>query len=287
MSDKSASATAITQYRKLSFRTKLQEYRPVIVLFLMSVLLGFLAASLVPLFFSFVGHSILLPVCFVAGLFLAVGMVFAARFIDRKLLGAVKSGIINVEDRIIAGDTSSQMEDFGKLVAGYLKLKRMDAADYYSKKLLELSKSGGNSVMKLNDWLVTTECWVSSQAYHEGWHYKLVWLFETRGILTLGPNRLDFESKKIRFSCNPSNIVSIELKRHPIWLKPIPFRYISLTIDEMGQRHTFFLTPSFAQTDTVWDCNSMVDIWFQRLQKIKNSLNPAGAFPDWLKDVQG
>jgi hypothetical protein len=139
--------------------------------------------------------------------------------------------------------------------------------------------------MKLADWVVTTECWASTDKYQKGWNYKLVWLFETRGVLTLSPNLLHFQSKKFSFSCVPSSLLSIEIKRHPLWLKPIPFRYISLTINESGVRHVFNLTPSFGQTDTVFDCNRLVDVWYNRLQKLRSGLNPAGTFPDWLKDV--
>lgn len=194
---------------------------------------------------------------------------------------------VGIHKRALQDMPDSQMADLEKLTAGYLKLKRYEAADYYSKKLLELSKTGGTGVMKLSDWVVTTECWVSTKEYHQGWHYKLVWLFETRGVLTLGPSKLDFQSKKVNFTCAPADIVSIEIKRHPLWMKPVPMRYISLTIDEHGVRHTFYLTPSFGQTDTVFDCNRMVDAWYQRLQRIKDAMHPVGSFPDWLKDVQG
>ena len=253
----------------------------------MAFLVGIIAGGLGPFLYKTMSLGLYVPICFMGGLVFGLGLVVSARFVDRKLFGAVKTGILAVEDRVMSGSSKTQMEDLEKLVAGYLKLKRMEAADYYSRQLLDLSKTGGTAVMKLSEWMVTTECWVSTEEYQKGWNYKLVWLFETRGILTLSPNRLDFQSRKLTFSCNPANIVSIEMKRHPLWMKPIPMRYISIVIDEMGARHTFNLTPSFGQTDTVWDCNRMVDVWFQRLQRVKNAMNPAGAFPDWLKDVQG
>lgn len=285
MTEKSGATGAITHFRRLSWQSRLTEAKPIIVFFLMAFMVGIVAGMLGPLLYH-MSLSVYVPVCFVGGLLFGMALVFSARLVDRKLFGAVKHGILAVEDRIMSGNTRTQMEDLEKLVAGYLKLKRMEAADYYSRQLLALSNTGGTSLAKLSDWMVTTECWVSTDQYQRGWNYKLIWLFETRGVLTLSPNRLDFQSRKINFSCNPSNIVSLEIKTHPFWMKPIPMRYISMTIDEMGQRHTFHLTPSFGQTDTVWDCNKMVDVWFARLQKVKNSMNPAGAFPDWLKDVQ-
>lgn len=280
------SGASITHYKRLNWKTKLSEARPVIVFFLAAFFIGLLFGTLAP-FLQHTGNLQSLGlICFLAGFGITASIIYTTRFCDRKFFGALKSGIIQVEDRIIAGESRTQMEDLEKLVSGYLKLKRIEAADYYSKKLLELSKTGGTGIMRLSDWLVTTECWVSSADYHKGWNYKLVWLFETRGVLTLSPDKLDFQSKKIHFSCSPASIVSVELKRHPLWLKPIPFRYISIVIDEMGVRHRFNLTPSFAQTDTVFDCNSMVDIWYKRIEKVRQSMRPSAAFPDWLKDLQ-
>lgn len=291
MTENSVSIGAVTHYKRLSWQHRLAENKPLFIFFLICFMAGMLGGFLAPLIGSVALHHFSLgayiPMCFIGGLVIGLGLVFCARTVDRKLFGAVKAGIVAIEDRVIAGDSSSQMADLEKLTAGYLKLKRYEAADYYSKKLLELSKTGGTGVMKLSDWVVTTECWVSTKEYHQGWHYKLVWLFETRGVLTLGPSKLDFQSKKVNFTCAPADIVSIEIKRHPLWMKPVPMRYISLTIDEHGVRHTFYLTPSFGQTDTVFDCNRMVDAWYQRLQRIKDAMHPVGSFPDWLKDVQG
>lgn len=290
MMDKSASPGAITHYKRLSRKAWFAENRAVFIFFAAAFLLGLIYGAFGPLLIAFgasVGDWSPLFIGFVGGAVLALGVIFSARYVDRKLFGAMKAGILAVEDRIISGNSKTQMEDLEKLVAGYLKLKRMEAADYYSKQLLEVSKTGGMGIIKLNDWMVTTECWVSTKEYNRGWKYKLVWLFETRGVLTMSPSKLDFQSKKLNFTCSPANILSLEIKRHPLWLKPIPFRYISITIDEHGMHHTFYLTPSFGQTDTVWDCNRMVDVWYQRLQKMKSSAHPAGGFPDWLREVQG
>lgn len=277
---------ALTHVKRLSWQSKLNEAKPIIIFLLASFITGMLLGALLTPF-SLNPNSSFLLICFLGGFALTASVIFSARFIDRKFFGAVKSGILAVENRIIAGDARTQMEDLEKLVAGYLKLKRLEAADFYSRKLLELSKTGGTGIMKLSDWVVTSECWVSREDYHKSWNYKLVWLFETRGILSLSPDRIDFQSRKMNFSCSPANVVSLEIQRHPLWLKPVPFRYIKIVIDEMGQRHTFYLTPSFAQTDTVFDCNKLVDVWYERLKTITNKMSPAGAFPDWLKEIQG
>jgi hypothetical protein len=286
MTQKSASAGALSHFKRLSWKSRLGESTAIIVFFICAFLFGVMAGTLVPLAgklsFSFGPANLLL--FFLGGVALTLAVVFAVRFVDRKLFGQLKTDILAIEDRLISGDARWQMQDLEKLVYGYLKLKRLEAADYYSKKLLELSKSGGTEIMKLTDWMVTTECWVSTDAYHKGWNYKLVWLFETRGVLTMSPAGLDFQSKKLSFKCAPANIASVEIKRHPLWLKPFPFRYISLTISESGVRHVFNLTPSFAQTDTVFDCNRLVDVWHKRLQKLRQGMSQSGNFPDWLRD---
>ncbi|MBX9719914.1 MAG: hypothetical protein K2X81_00840, partial [Candidatus Obscuribacterales bacterium] len=191
MTDSTGNAGALTHYRRLSWRNKLLEHKAIFVFFISAMLVGFLGGLFSPFIYKSVSFAMFLPASLLFGFALGAAGVFGARLVDRKVFGAMKAGIVAVEDRIISGDTKTQMEDLEKLVAGYLKLKRMEAADYYSKKLLDLSKSGGQQVMKLSDWLVTTECWVSSDAYQKGWNYKMVWLFETRGVLTLTPTKLD------------------------------------------------------------------------------------------------
>ena len=303
MTDRSASAGTMTHFRRLSWKSRLAESRAIIVFFFAAFFMGIAAGAFIPLLchLSLGGGTNYFPLFFFGGMAGSLGVVFAVRFVDRKLFGAMKAGILAVEDRVIAGNSKTQMEDLEKLVSGYLKLKRMEAADYYSKQLLELSKSGGTEVMKLSDWMVTSECWVSSDEYQRGWNYKLVWLFETRGVLTLSPHKLDFQSKKFHFTCDPTtDIVSIEIKRHPLWLKPIPFRYISVTISENGVKHTFNLTPSFGQTDTVFDCNKLVDKWYERLQNaaasthsngrggligVHSNSTHTGRIPDWMSDL--
>lgn len=286
----SVSSGVVTHYKRLSWKARLAESRPMLIFFLSLLLFGALGGViLAPLICKYClgGMGNWFPILFfgfIGGLAGSLVLVFAVRYIDRKFFGSVKASILAAEDRVISGNSKTQLQDLEKLVFGYLKLKRLEAADYYSKKLLELSKSGGTEIMKLTDWVVTSECWVSTQAYQRSWSYKLIWLFETRGILTLSPSKLDFQSKNISFCCTPANIASVELKRHPLWLKPIPFRYISLTIDEQGIRHIFNLTPSFGHTDTVFDCNRLVDVWYKRLQRMKNGVNQAGNFPDWLRD---
>ena len=287
--DKSTSVATMTHFRRLSWKARVSESKGALVLFFVAMLFGLICGAIIPFVYTLAHPAVgtLAPLFFLGGLLASFTTIYGVRFVDRKVFGAMKTGIIAVEDRLITGNSKTQMEDLEKLVAGYLKLKRMEAADFYSKKLLELSKSGSRAVMNLKDWMVTTECWASTSQYHKGWSYKLVWLFETRGVLTLSPTRIDFQSKKFHFSCNPkTDIVALELKQHPLWLKPIPFRYISLTINEGGLRHTFNITPSFGQTDTVFDCNKMVETWFQRLQNVRSydTYSHNHQVPDWLHD---
>ena len=282
---------AITHYRKISGKTWIEENKAAVctltALFFLGVTAGAIAMTLSLVAAGLHGYLLFNPIfAFGLGMVLSVGMLYTARAVDRKLFGALKSGIIAIEDRIIAGTSPAQMDDLQKLVDGYLKLKRIEAADYYSKKLLELSKSGGTAVLNLSDWVVTSEFWVSSRAYHKSWQYNLVWLFESRGVLTMSASKLDFQSKKFHFTCNPSHLVSVQRKRHPLWMKPIPCYYIELVIDECGEKHTFCITPSFSHTDTVFDVNNMIDTWYTRLTNFKNSMRPASRCPDWVKDLQ-
>lgn len=282
---------ALTRYKKLSVKAWMQENKAAFFFFTSLLILGMLAGASVPLIAlcisrSFAVHLLFNPAfAFAGGFILSFGLLYAARALDRKVFGVVKSGILSVEDRIVSGNSPAQMDDLQKLVDGYLKLKRFEAADFYSKKLLELSKSGGTAVLNLSDWVVTSDCWVSTEKYNKSLKY-MVWLFETRGVITLSADRLDFQSKKFHFSCNPSHVISVEKKRHPLWMKPFPLHYIKIVIDECGEKHTFNITPSFGHTDTVFDANRMVDVWFKRLTNFKHTLRPAGSCPDWVQDLQ-
>jgi hypothetical protein len=272
MSDLTTQSDALIHYKKTSLLTRLGESKALVfwtILIGVLAFLGGLCGGLVgPVIFHGIGMGLVFPICCVVGLGVGLSVVFAVRFADRRFFGAVKAGVAALEDRVIEGSQMSR-EDLEKLVAGSLKLKRLAAADVYSKRLLAISMLHPDEAAKTADWLVTTECWASTEKYHKGWNYKLVWLFETRGILTLSPDSLDFQSKKFVFSCHPSQITSIKVGRHPLWMKPIPFRFICLTIEECGGLHTFNITPSFGQTDTVWDCNRMVARWVKRLEKAR------------------
>ena len=292
MTGKSTPQGVVIKFRRLSWLSRLWQSRAFVVFFWLSLLCAALSAAIMLVgkhslgaVSSYLSLPLFLLLAVAVGLVIACAVLAAARLIDRRLFGAIKTDLISAENRIIAGDCRTQMQDLEKLVMGYLKLKRLEAADYYSKRLLELSKAGPGESMHLTDWLITTECWGSSEKYHHSWSYRLFWLFETRGVLTLSPSGLDFQSKMLNFNCPVASIVSLERKRHPLWLKPVPFYYMSLTVNESGVRHVFNLTPSFGQADNLLDSNRLVDVWFKRLQTLKQKMNPAGNFPDWLKDV--
>lgn len=271
---------AITHFKKGSWRDRLSD-KSVYVFFGLMVLCGFLG----PIVGKVAGLFLGLPGSLIAGFILGIGIVLSANLLDKKCFGAIRTGVRNLEEKIFLGDNKASMEDIEKLVAGYLKLKRLDAADFYSRRLLDYSKAGTTGLVRLNEWVMTTDCYVSRESYLKTMSYNLVWLYESPGVLTLSSGRLSFKGKKITFSCSPENIVSVELGKHPFWQKPIPYHYIKITIDEMGERHVFILNPQFGPVDTVWEGNKQVGVWYDRLLKVKQSMNPTSAFPDWLKDV--
>lgn len=278
MNELTSQGDALVHYKKVPLLARLTEGKTVIMwmFFVVAIMLlgSVFGAFAGPFIFHTIGMGFVFPVCYLGGIGVGIGAVFLVRSADRKLFGAMKAGISAMEDRFIEGSPMTR-EDLEKLVAGSLKLKRMSAADIYSKRLLALSMLPPDAdgtiptVPKKADWIVTTECWAATEKYHKGLNYKLVWLYETRGVLTLSPDSLGFESKKFSFQCHPSQIKSIKVNRHPLWMKPIPFKFISVTIDELGAEHTFNITPSFGQTDTVWDCNRMTETWVKRLEKAR------------------
>lgn len=268
--------STLVHHRHRSWVTKFGENRAAFVwlfiCFVMGALCSLLGGILGPIIDLTIGGPFAFPICFVAGLLFALSVLFGARFFDRCLFGSVKASVLALEDRLIEGVSHTPREDIEKLITGLLKLKRLAAADLYSQRLLAITMSCPDGLMKRSDWVVTTECWASTDKYHKGWKYKLVWLYETRGVLTLSPDSLDFQSKKFTLRFHPSMITKIEVKRHPLWLKPIPLKFISITIQEHDFQHVVNITPSFGQTDTVWDCNCYVDIWMKRLNKARRGI---------------
>jgi hypothetical protein len=267
---------ALVHHKRPTWQAKLADSKSFVGWVVLFVLLGAVGGAvggfLGPVIGYNIGWAFVFPFCFLTGLAIGLSVLFTVRFVDRRFFGAVKAGITALEDRLIEGSSQSPREDLEKLVAGSLKLKRLAAADVYSRQLLAISISGSDVATKNLDWVVASEAWASTEKYHRGWKYKLVWLYQTRGVLTLSPEGLDFQSKEFTFQCHPSMITKIEVKRHPPWMKPIPLRFISMTIQEFGYEHTFNITPSFGQTDTVWDCNRMVATWVQRLEKARSSV---------------
>jgi len=206
--------------------------------------------------------------CFFTAILLGASCSSLIRFADRRWFGSTKLKLMAIEDRLIGCNTQCPREELEQLLTESLKLKRIAAADIYSKRLLEITLANADATPKTSDWLATVECWASTDQYHKTFKYLMIWR-ETRGVLTLTPDYLDFESKTFAFHCHPSQISSIEVKRHPLWVKPIPLKFISVTIDDLGCKHTFCLTPSFGHTDSVADCNRLVDTWSVRLQNAR------------------
>jgi len=266
----------LIHHKNPSWLTKVTESKTMLVWLILCFVLGGLGGVVGgfvgPLVGGSMGLGFIFPVCFLVGALIGLSVVFSARFVDRSFFGALKAGVTALENRLIEGTSENPREDLEKLVTGSLKLKRIAAADAYSKRLLAISMLPADEKMTVADWVVATDCWASTEKYHQGWNYKLVWLYQTRGVLTVGPEGLDFQSKAFTIQCHPSMITSVEVKRHPLWMKPLPLRFISVTIKEFDCQHTFNFTPSYGQTDTVWDCNRMVATWAKRLDKVRSSV---------------
>lgn len=245
--------------------------------------LFYVVVAAVILFFLFVGGQLLAVLSFlllpaIILIVAVLGLMAVARFIQNTFFRKSGPNLLDLENRIIEGNSVSS-EELQELITAYTKMKCLKAAEFYSQQhLLEISDGGGGAKPITLPWVVATSCHASTGKYFASWKH-LFYLhaknrsYETVGQLTLSANRVSFESEEFSFSCRTADIKSIELKRHPFWLFPLQFNFIKITIEESGLQHVFCLSPSNARIfDNVSDLNKTTNIWMQRLQRASKNI---------------
>jgi hypothetical protein len=259
-------------YRNLSWRTQLAERKYAVVIGLMLFFCSFVCSFAVtiagPTALRLIGFQDLSPFV-ILGLILGLGGVLVFTKISRRLFCAEKILLTALQEKAMAGATPLTMEETHQLIDTSLKLNHHVVSDFYSKQVLALSMLTSEDAVMKRSWMISSDCWASTGEFDKQWTKKMWFLYETRGILTLSPSVFNFQSKKFTFECDPLQIKSVEVRKHPLWIKPIPCKYLYITIDESGCEHSFVLSPSMAVTDTVWDGNKMVDEWVKRIEGIR------------------
>lgn len=232
-----------------------------------AVLIPLMACSLLlcPFLYATFGFSASYVIaCFVCGLLAGTTGVVLISTVAQAKARRVKK-LMAVEQRLACGETGDLSGDLHCLVDENLKLKRFEVADFYSRRLLEVA----HGASKLADVMLTTQCWASTPAYQKSWKYYVVWLFETRGTLTLTSSRIQFTSKRIALNIPIGDVRNVHLKAHPWWLKPYSMKFIVLEFVADGENKEIHLSPSLTEADTVWQVNSSVMTWFGYLNQAR------------------
>lgn len=206
---------------------------------------------------------------FLVGACLGLGTVLIVRAISRGMFGGDKRKVEELEKRLLSHkETTYIMTDLDALISENLKMKRPQVAEFYSRQLLAISEKVGETECTPGlEMMLACSAWVSTPAYHKTINYWLIWLFETRGTLSLTNEFFEYESNRISFRLAVEDIVDIGIENHPWWLKPMPMHYIRMTYRNFGSTETLYLTPYNMQTDTVWDVNHKVKEWYSHLTK--------------------
>lgn len=264
--------------RRLTCSSELREARPVILfgaaVVMTSAAAGAFSPVLIPLMLG-----LGLPPPFILLFALLLGLAFGAavavfmRSSERTLSRTVKSAE-QLESRVLQGKSESLLEDLGQLVDLNLKLKRNPVADFYSQKALELAVAGTERKSYVPSRIESTLCFVSTPQYHRNWRYFWFWLFESKGTLYLTDEFFEYCGTKISLRVRLNDITSIEKGQHPLWLKPIPLKFLCITFMEDGMRHRFYFSPASGICDTVWDINAKVTEWEAKLNKARRRWLP-------------
>jgi hypothetical protein len=255
---------------ELSWRERFLENRAAFavycLIFLVCAAFGVLAGMFAPvLFYTFGFGSLSLIFFLLGGMAVGAATVTAISFAGRlKNRGRLK--LIAIEERVASGKSEDIWQDLHDLIDGNLKLKRLQVADFYSRRLFELSQGQTG----LSDVMLSTECWTNTKAYQKSAKYWLFWLFQSRGTLCLSGKALQYTSKKISFDLPLSDVTKISLATHPRWLKPIPLNYIVVDCLLDGEPGQIYLTPSLTQADNVWQVNAMIKTWFAYIARAKS-----------------
>lgn len=257
--------------KKPTTQQRWKDARPILLFFAGCFLLGFLLPPLsvffgMPLWFA-TGSNYLL---FLLGMVLvgaAAGflIVYTVRSVSRGILGGDRKRVAALENRLRAG-SNDVISDLDSLITENLKLGRPQVAEYYSKQLLVLCERD-LAEPTVPDLMISTAAWASTPAYHKSVNYWLVWMFQSRGLLCLTNEHLEYESARISFRVALKDVIDIGLDRHPLWMKPFPLRFIKIRFREPDYdiEHCMYVTPYTMQTDTVWDINKSVQEWYSNL----------------------
>lgn len=255
----------------------------VIGLWVASIFVVLLASQLLYGQVLFFGHAIshtlfALPVFFLMFFSATLAILFAIRAMSRIVLSKERKLIAQAEKRINAGTYTDLTDELNTLITENLKMKRYQVAEFYSKQLLAMTEKTIKP-----EALKATSCWVNSESYQGSFKYNFVWLYEHIGTMSLTSDSFCVQTQKMSFTIPVENLVSVTYGRHPLWIKPIPLKYLIVKFKEKGFEHTYFMTPRYLQTDTVFDVNSYVDEWYGYLtqaisqQKTNNILEKLSA----------
>lgn len=206
------------------------------------------------------------PLLFIFGIIFGIATLYSIRCGSRLVLGTGKKTVLQVEKRLKDGTSTDLMEDLNILVTENLKLKRYQVAEFYSKQLILMAENPISAQT-----IKATSCWVSTPQYHMSFRYYFWWLYENKGTVSLTSSHFQLESQKYSFAVPIDKVIDISIAKHPWWIKPFPLRYISITFVQNGFEHTFFVSPGYLATDTVFDVNKYVAEWNQYLLEAKQN----------------
>src|SRR5581483_11318845 len=153
-----------------------------------------------PIFSLFLPHWLFMPspffplqilMLFSVGLIFGLGVVLIVRQISRGVWGGDKRKLETLEKRLMSHtDPHEVLIDLDALISENLRLKRPQVAEFYSKQLLLISEKLDSHETPKIELMLSEAAWVSTPAYHKRVNYWLVWLFESRGTLSLTSKHL-------------------------------------------------------------------------------------------------
>ncbi len=194
---------------------------------------------------------------------IALASVYFVRYASRHMLGGRKKKLEELEQKLSSGQSVDVIRDVDTLITENLKMGRCSVAEYYSQQLLSISEKANEAASSIVPaMLKSTSCWVSTPEYHRSIRYHAVWMFESCGTLSLGPDFLQYDSPRISFRANLKDVKDVFLEKHPCWMKPITMHFITITFEDNCGSHTFHMSPFFMQTDTVWDIDDLCKQWY-------------------------
>lgn len=250
--------------QRLSLSERLRDSKTIFVclgaIFAFSFCVGLYASIFgIPVAFSSFGFF----GCFTFGLLIGLAAVFALSGTN-KMLSKKKRALLELQKKMLREPSEDLCRDLDTLVKGYLKQKNYAVADFYSNKLLQQSAlAPSERANRLRDVMLSIGAWVSTPKYHKKPNYYLVWLFESRGMLTMTSSRLQYTSKRISFDIDLADVREISVRHHSRWLKPIPFRYLAIKFVDDGMEQCLYVTPSHSQAETIFETNAAVEEWHQ------------------------